>query len=660
MNNTNNIITNINEENKAKSKIKVKRQESTFATVDNLIVDNYDLSPTAKLAYAAIADFAQVGFFKSVKELTKLASCSRSTFNRRLNELIENEYIERKNKFNDTGQQKVNEYILNDLSYHDHHQKYSKIKSNKDNNSKNKVIDKRYRNFTRVDSLILYDEGLSWKAKTVYIALARLASEGGYGYSFPSIDTLKKMCNAGRNSVFDGIDELINHGYLIKFRRRTATRRTSNLYYLLNLEQHPFRYLYLNKKENRRELNIAEFLNKVKIWIDGLEQTLTNPEITGVSEINEECVRDKRRGGIRDKRRGCHRQTIIRTILIKNLRSNKNLMIKKFLKSFINDSKLKFINRTIKMISKQKTKKTLRISKRIYNLLIEFFNNLEQKDLNELNENLEFNIKTQDIESKIKAYKEQELSIITKDTLKLINVKSKEETKNNIENIEFEQFKSKLNILFETDSNKKITQLLKDKELQQLKEISNSNAKKIVIAIENLKKLVINKIINNQYIQVNSISDINLLKIYIYTNNSIERLNEDIKVLFKKVNYCECSINYLVGISRTRFNKNLQTKEDCKDDELNWLDNAANKVHFESGTEVNKAIFDLLENDDLLQVFIDKLKHSPKHDIENYSLEKVKKILRKFRDNVFYIKNSISPRFIFEKDNKDKLQKLLS
>ena len=108
-------------DNKPKSKIEIKDKRRTFTMVDDLIVDDEELSWKAKVVYLVLANYSDNTSgecWPSVKSITKKAGTSKSSVEKGLKELADKDYILRKKRFRENGSQTSSLYILIDLYDH--------------------------------------------------------------------------------------------------------------------------------------------------------------------------------------------------------------------------------------------------------------------------------------------------------------------------------------------------------------------------------------------------------------------------------------------------------------------------------------------------------------------------------------------------------------
>ena len=117
-------------DNKENDKIEIKDKRRTFTMVDDLIVDDEELSWKAKVVYLVLANYSDNTSgecWPSVKSITKKAGTSRSSVEKGLKELADKDYILRKKRFRENGSQTSSLYILIDLYNHQRNKEvYSK------------------------------------------------------------------------------------------------------------------------------------------------------------------------------------------------------------------------------------------------------------------------------------------------------------------------------------------------------------------------------------------------------------------------------------------------------------------------------------------------------------------------------------------------------
>ena len=73
----------------------------------------------------------------------------------------------------------------------------------------NKIIKRRKRNYTTIDNTIFKDKNLSAKAKGILSQMFSLPDDWNY-----SIKGLSDLFSDGELSIKNGLDELVEHGYL--------------------------------------------------------------------------------------------------------------------------------------------------------------------------------------------------------------------------------------------------------------------------------------------------------------------------------------------------------------------------------------------------------------------------------------------------------------
>ena len=89
-------------------------------------------------------------------------------------------------------------------------------------------------NYVTICTIALRDKNLSLKAKGLYAFMANLPSEWDY-----TIAGLVAVLKEGRDAVLSAVNELIEHGYLQRYRVRTAKGQMGDAVYILR--EHPFK-----------------------------------------------------------------------------------------------------------------------------------------------------------------------------------------------------------------------------------------------------------------------------------------------------------------------------------------------------------------------------------------------------------------------------------
>lgn len=89
-------------------------------------------------------------------------------------------------------------------------------------------------NYVTICTIALRDKNLSLKAKGLYAFMANLPSEWDY-----TIAGLVAVLKEGRDAVISAINELIENGYLQRYRVRTAKGQMGDAVYILR--EHPFK-----------------------------------------------------------------------------------------------------------------------------------------------------------------------------------------------------------------------------------------------------------------------------------------------------------------------------------------------------------------------------------------------------------------------------------
>lgn len=89
-------------------------------------------------------------------------------------------------------------------------------------------------NYVTICTIALRDKNLSLKAKGLYAFMANLPAEWDY-----TIAGLVAVLKEGRDAVLNAVNELIENGYLQRYRVRTAKGQMGDAVYILR--EHPFK-----------------------------------------------------------------------------------------------------------------------------------------------------------------------------------------------------------------------------------------------------------------------------------------------------------------------------------------------------------------------------------------------------------------------------------